>query len=130
MDDGRCTLYRVFDSEGELLYVGISWSASARLGAHLSTALWRHLADSVTFEHFGRREEAARAELRAIRDEHPRFNVIGARSTKGRKVRLTVDLPESLHRALRVRVAQQGGDAGSFIRALLTEALPIQMEAS
>jgi hypothetical protein len=37
-----------------------------------------------------------------------------------RKVRITVDLPESLHRALRVRVANEGTDAQTLIRRLLT----------
>ncbi len=40
-----------------------------------------------------------------------------------RKVRITVDLPESLHRALRIRVAQEGGDAQSLVRTLLEREL-------
>ncbi len=40
-----------------------------------------------------------------------------------RKVRITVDLPESLHRSLRVRVAQDGTDAQTLIRRLLVDEL-------
>ena len=40
-----------------------------------------------------------------------------------RKVRITVDLPESMHRALKVHVANEGLDAQTFIRSLLEQAL-------
>jgi hypothetical protein len=40
-----------------------------------------------------------------------------------RKVRITVDLPESMHRALKVKVANEGIDAQTYVRALLKAAL-------
>jgi hypothetical protein len=40
-----------------------------------------------------------------------------------RKIRITVDLPESMHRALKVRIANEGIDAQTFIRSLLKTAL-------
>jgi len=40
-----------------------------------------------------------------------------------RKVRITVDLPESLHKKLRLRVAQEGGDAQTLVRRLLAAEL-------
>lgn len=46
-----------------------------------------------------------------------------------RKVRITVDLPESLHRALRIRVAKDGIDAQRFIRAQLEQLLADEVEA-
>jgi len=40
-----------------------------------------------------------------------------------KKVRVTVDLPESMHRALRHRIADEGVDAQTFIRRLLARSL-------
>ncbi|HVA41930.1 MAG TPA: hypothetical protein VNF50_00440 [Acidimicrobiales bacterium] len=40
-----------------------------------------------------------------------------------KKVRTTLDLPSSLHRALRVRCAEEGIDAQTFLRGLLEKAL-------
>jgi Arc/MetJ-type ribon-helix-helix transcriptional regulator len=53
-----------------------------------------------------------------------RSAVDGAKAVE-RTYRITVDLPEELHRALRVRVAidAEVPDAMSFVRSLLAEAL-------
>ena len=42
---------------------------------------------------------------------------------KERTVRITLDLPASMHRQLRVRVAQDGTDAQKFLRRLLEQEL-------
>lgn len=47
-----------------------------------------------------------------------------------RKVRITVDLPESLHRALKIHLARHGVDGGSYVRALLVEALADELNDS
>jgi hypothetical protein len=50
-------------------------------------------------------------------------SLTSAAGRASRKVRVTVDLPESLHRRLRVRVAETRTDAQTLIRALLTAEL-------
>lgn len=46
-----------------------------------------------------------------------------------RKVRITLDLPESLHRALRIRVLREGQDAQTFLRGHLEEILAPELKA-
>lgn len=76
---GPTDLYRHFDADGALLYVGISLSALGRLQAHKSGSHWSSKIASVTIESFATREEALRAEKEAIRTERPRFNIAHAR---------------------------------------------------
>jgi len=70
-------LYRYFDAAGELLYVGISFHAIVRAGAHRNSAEWWAQVHTMTVERFPTRELAAAAELVAIRTEGPRFNRAG-----------------------------------------------------
>lgn len=69
------TLYRFFDEDGTLLYIGISENPLARLDAHVTSQLWWSHVRSATFEHCGTRTEALKAEEAAIRAERPAFNV-------------------------------------------------------
>jgi excinuclease UvrABC nuclease subunit len=73
MKDG-CSLYRHFDADGGLLYVGISLRALRRLAEHAKSQ-WADQIVSVTVESFPNRAEAAKAERAAILNEAPRFNV-------------------------------------------------------
>jgi hypothetical protein len=70
-----CTLYRHFDKEGVLLYVGISLSAVKRLSEHSKLSPWALDITSVTLEHLPTREEAIKAETKAIREEKPLYNI-------------------------------------------------------
>ncbi|GAC1664474.1 MAG: hypothetical protein PVS3B2_00150 [Candidatus Dormibacteraceae bacterium] len=71
----KTALYRHFDAARQLLYVGISLSAVARLAQHRRTAHWFELLARVDIEWFPTREIALRAEIQAITHEHPKFNV-------------------------------------------------------
>lgn len=70
-------LYRHFDEDGRLLYVGISLSTATRLCQHRLTAKWARQVTTITIERFPSREEALKAELRAIRTENPAHNKAG-----------------------------------------------------
>lgn len=70
---GRCAIYRLFDEEGELLYVGVSNDPYRRLRDH-RRKFWGKVVASVTVEWFDTRIEAQRAEIWAICDEEPSFN--------------------------------------------------------
>jgi hypothetical protein len=69
------TLYRMFDVSQNLLYVGISARPLlGRLKEHGAAKSWWPEVAYLTVEHFPTRAEAAAAEVRAIRTEHPKYN--------------------------------------------------------
>jgi hypothetical protein len=72
--DGGTELYRYFDADWNLLYVGISFSSLVRLAQHRSTDVWFQRVTRIEIERFDRREEAEEAERKAIRRERPEFN--------------------------------------------------------
>lgn len=75
-DAGQQTfLYRYFDAEGVLLYVGITSDIETRGSDHARSSKWHYLSKSRTVEEFGTREEALAAECTAIEAENPKFNV-------------------------------------------------------
>jgi hypothetical protein len=71
-------LYRAFNAEGTLLYVGISFSAIARLMQHKQTSAWWDDAVEIRIEKFATDKDARRAEAEAICNEKPLHNVAGA----------------------------------------------------
>jgi len=68
-------LYRHFDKNNNLLYVGISLSTFHRLSQHRDHSGWFYGITNVTIEHFDKREEALAAERKAIKSENPKFNI-------------------------------------------------------
>lgn len=68
-------LYRFFDGDGVLLYVGISLSAAHRASQHRASQSWWRQVSTMTVEHFNRREDAARFEVLAIARERPVHNL-------------------------------------------------------
>ena len=69
------TLYRFYDAEGVLLYVGITKFFEPRLKQHYKNAEWFFETASVKLEHFQTRQEVERAETQAIEQESPRYNI-------------------------------------------------------
>ena len=78
----RHELYRHFDADNNLLYVGISKSAIARLSQHSLTGHWYDSICRVTIERFNSREELEQAEKRAIKNESPKYNIVHNYRTK------------------------------------------------
>lgn len=76
-NDEITNLYRHFDADNQLLYVGISLSAVHRLTEHRNGSPWFRSIGSVTIETFPSRKEALAAEKEAIRNENPLYNVAG-----------------------------------------------------
>ncbi len=71
----KTTLYRYFDSEGQLLYVGITGDNTKRQSQHRRNSFWFGKIASATFEHFDTRAEADSAETLAIKNEKPLHNI-------------------------------------------------------
>lgn len=70
-----CCLYRHFDKDGALLYVGISLNAVQRLAQHRDASHWFADIASVKVEWFADRKEALAAERAAITAENPQHNL-------------------------------------------------------
>lgn len=68
-------LYRWFDEDGNLLYVGITSDPMYRMGQHYRTSRWVDFATTITLGPVLPDEETARRlETAAIRSEGPIFN--------------------------------------------------------
>ena len=67
-------VYRHFDAEGELLYIGRSHNPVARLDAHMARSPWAKQITSVTLDWFDSDDEAKAAEREAIAAECPPCN--------------------------------------------------------
>lgn len=72
-----CTLYRFYDKDARLLYVGITDDPLRRFGQHRYAKPWWVDVDQVKVVHYGTRDEAFDAESAAIIDELPLFNLAG-----------------------------------------------------
>lgn len=70
------SLYRHFDKDGNLLYVGVSINHLARLLQHRVNAHWFKDIATITVEHFETRKECMRAERVAIVTENPAHNLV------------------------------------------------------
>lgn len=72
----RTALYRFFNAEDVLLYVGITKNFGQRWINHASSKPWWTEAQRHTAEWFETRCDAAAAEKRAVVDERPKYNIV------------------------------------------------------
>jgi excisionase family DNA binding protein len=70
----KTALYRHFDAKNNLLYVGISLSAVARLSQHSTLSAWFDDIARVDVVWFDTREKALEEERRAVAQEKPIYN--------------------------------------------------------
>lgn len=70
-----CTLYRLFDVDDALLYVGIAGNPGRRFEQHAKDKPWWSEVDHIGLEHYDERVDAETAERHAIRTEKPRHNI-------------------------------------------------------
>lgn len=68
------TLYRAFDAEDVLLYVGVAAHWARRFAAHERYAEWFRLIVRVELVYYETRADALAAEYEAITCEHPAYN--------------------------------------------------------
>jgi predicted GIY-YIG superfamily endonuclease len=73
------TVYRLRDADGALLYVGIAGNPGRRFEQHAGEKPWWGDVATVGLAHYESREAAAAAEMAAIKEERPRYNVVGNR---------------------------------------------------
>lgn len=73
-------LYRLFGADGTLLYVGVTRDIPSRFAQHEVYKPWWPRVARKTMTWYGSRNEALTAELAAIADEGPLFNIKGVSS--------------------------------------------------
>ncbi len=71
----KCELYRHFDKDGRLLYVGISYCTPERLAGHRGASDWFDEIVRIEIERYPSRAEAHKAEIEAIKNEKPIHNL-------------------------------------------------------
>ena len=74
--DEPTALYRWFDADDQLLYVGISNNVVRRSGEHAKAKAWMRQAVRNTVEWLPDRASALAAEEAAIESEHPKHNIV------------------------------------------------------
>lgn len=99
-------LYRYFDSDNQLLYVGISSNFYNRTNAHLAQSKWVQEAALVTIEWFESREKVEQAEKIAIQNERPMYNKIHGvlPLVSHLETVITSDLADDFHKKLKERI--------------------------
>ncbi len=90
-------LYRCFDKDDGLLYIGCTKRLVSRITVHRELSLWGPKIHRIQSEGFATRESALSAEANAIASEHPEFNIQHRkRPRKGRPATLGPQfIPES-----------------------------------
>jgi predicted GIY-YIG superfamily endonuclease len=73
--DKRTYVYRLFDNEGRLIYVGCTHDPEARIAMHRNKAWWAPQIDRIKIKVFPNRQAAIEAEAKAIQEENPRWNI-------------------------------------------------------
>ena len=68
-------VYRCFNVEGNLLYVGMTWNVDERIIAHRSNTHWFGEVNDVQVEKHEDKLSALTAEMVAIKDEWPMYNI-------------------------------------------------------
>lgn len=68
-------IYRQFDANNVLLYVGVTKKLSSRMHSHLRRSKWRKEITKIELAMFQSREEVYAAERQAIKNEHPKYNI-------------------------------------------------------
>jgi excinuclease UvrABC nuclease subunit len=68
-------LYRFYDADDVLLYVGVTDSLTDRTSSHALASSWMEFAVRSTIERYKTRHDAEEMEVAAIRGERPLFNL-------------------------------------------------------
>lgn len=93
MPDEATTLYRFYDPEWRLLYVGVSWNPHERFKAHAGDKAWWGYVSYIRVDHYATRDAALQAESDTIREERPPFNTV----SQNRYVREILQASRTVH---------------------------------
>lgn len=76
MEDRPHALYRFYDKDDQLLYVGITIDPGTRWGQHAKDKTWWTEVVRTTIEQFPTRADVLMAERVAIQTENPKYNIM------------------------------------------------------
>lgn len=114
----KTTLYRYFDSDGQLLYVGITKNQFDRFASHSKNSQWFSQIATATFEHLDTREQALVAETNAIGTELPKYNkagpVIAQDGLQHLMSLIAGQLPDEWHKEMSQKIAQTMSEINEF----------------
>ena len=77
-------LYKIYNNDGRLLYIGISDKLLSRISSHIKRKPWSDEISIIRIDNFKSREELEEAERSAIGAEKPLYNVINNNNYKER----------------------------------------------
>ncbi len=124
-------LYRLHNSDGDLLYIGMTCQIDERLMQHSREKSWYSEVSSTELEPFGNYQDAFNAELRAIEAEKPIYNVVGTNKERKGGYRKAPPLDETRADQLRsarnaLNEAEQHAEtAAQQLHAAMTAALEV-----
>lgn len=81
-------LYRHYDKEDRLLYIGVSLHLLSRIAQHRSNSHWFDSIAKITIENFETSEQVYEAEKKAIKKEKPLYNISSVKNTSYRNKKL------------------------------------------
>lgn len=111
----RTALYRLFDVNGTLIYLGIAYAPESRWYQHSREKKWWPNVAEKRVVWYETREQAEAAELLAIRTEHPQHNRAGVeRPDPGPAMAAdgVQDVPATVARPLLTRLIEQVREDG------------------
>ncbi len=122
-------VYRLFDNDDALLYVGCSKAPQTRLSFHQQRKQWGVEIDEMTQDPYDDRIQALAAERAAIATELPRYNRAHHPSpVPGTGRRINYEIPDDLHHQLKVLAAEEHTTLKELIeralRAIVTAKKP------
>ena len=107
----------MFDKHGQLLYVGSTRAGHRRMKQHTEESPWAWDVAVTKWEHFDSMAEAKQAEINAIANEQPRYNVKNRTDANG-STNLNVRLTHAEKDALENLAKDRGTSMTGLVREL------------
>jgi predicted GIY-YIG superfamily endonuclease len=117
-DERPYAVYRLYDADDRLLYVGMTSDSERRMQAHASGKVWWNQVAHQVIEWHPGKADALTAEAAAIRTEFPRYNVVHAITPESLTAR-------QLLAEWKARVKMHEAERDSLIRAARESGLNI-----
>lgn len=127
--DAPMALYRLYGSDGRLLYIGVTHSLKERFGQHAADKPWWPDVARRTVEWHGDRDLVLAAEAEAIEGERPAYNIVrpllpGNRHGRHRYAAIACRPPGAIRERLTAFAAESGTPVNAIVTAALDAYLP------
>lgn len=120
------TLYRYFDAQGALLYIGVTSRINRRMREHWESSEWFAKIARCEFQQFPDRKSVLEAEREAIISEKPLHNYAHNRPKREKLARLDVDAPEpGISAKFKTKPSRDGKESRHAINLRLVQIKPM-----